>query len=686
MSRKLICAVAVMAVVALAGSTEARSKRRVISPPEPEFNALYTEGGYADRSSVAQGGSIRLRIATSSSPFTLRIVNLANPNVAVWTRSLTSSARNCSGRAAQGCDWPVSVIVDVPQSWPSGYYAAQFPTSFGTRNVIFVVRENNPGSHSRIAVVSPTHTYQAYNDYGGKSFYPSQWPLRATEISLDRPYMQGNGLGRYLMWERYFVDWMTREGRRFEVITDDDMEDPTALSRYDLVILAGHSEYWTSAARENLEQYSRSGGHLAVLGGNTMWWQVRLQNDGRTMIGFKHDADEYDPALQSNTKLVTTNFYAFPVNQPENRILGASFRHGGYANRADTPDPAVFGLKPLEQRTPFRVVDASHWIFQGTGLTNGAAFGREVAGLEVDGVVFNCDTQGNVLGPDGSDEAPLNYHILAVLPASIGWGTVGYYVNSSGGAVFNAATQHWVWGLESSETIQRITRNVIDRLASGARQTYDPVQTAIVAQDTFNCPQTLIAQPGWQSSVGRGTTTQSCAYEGPGGLELTGALPVALSRSIAPAGSARSHVELRFYINADQAAQRTQFPMPIVTLANRAGASARQVAMVEIDATGGTQRIRIARRTAEGRFGGSSDWINLSPGWHLIEATWRSPGMMEIAVDTNAKASLANPVSGQSANEMVIEWPPAEVSDAGRVCIDAIAAATQKVGGVPALQ
>jgi hypothetical protein len=685
MSRTLICVIAAVVTLALAGPAEGRSKRRVISPPEPEFNAAWTEGGYADQTSVAQGQSIRLRIATSSSPFTLKIVNLADPAKIVWSRSLTSSARNCSGRAAQGCDWPVSVIVDVPQSWPPGYYAAQFPTSSGERNVIFVVRESIPGSYSRIAVISPTHTYQAYNEFGGRSFYPSDLPNRANELSMNRPYVQGNGLGRYLMWERYFVDFMTREARRFEVVTDADMEDPAVLSRYDLVVIPGHSEYWTSAARATLEQFSRDGGHIAVLGGNTMWWQVRLQSAGRTLIGFKDDADEYDPALEGAPGLVTTHFFSFPVNQPENRILGASFRNGGYANRVDTPNG--FELKPIEERTPFRVTNASHWVFQGTGLTNGSFFGREAAGLEVDGVVFNCDTQGNIIGPDGSDESPLNYHILAVLPGSLGTGTVGYYVNSAGGAVFNAAAQHWVWGLESNETIQRITRNVIARLGPGTRQTYDPVQTPIVAQDTFNCPQTLIAVPGWRSAatVERGMVTQACAYEGPGGLELSGE-EIALSRSIAPAGSGRSHVELRFYINTDAMVQRTVNPMAVVTLANRAGDRVRQVAMVEVDMTGGPKRIRIARRGPDGRFAGAQNWIELSPGWHLVEATWRSPGTLELTVDGTSKTTLDNPFSGQMANEMVIELPKPEVAGTGHVCIDAIAAATQKVGGVPALQ
>ena len=676
MSRTLMCVVAALVTLALASTADARSKRRTISHPEPEFNAAYTEGGYADRTSVEQGAPIRLHIATSVSPFALKIVNLANPSHTLLTRTLTSSARNCSGRSGEGCHWPVTTVLDIPRGWDPGYYAASFPTSFGERNVIFVVRDSIAGSYSKTVLISPTHTYQAYNAYGGKSFYPDVWPERAFELTLDRPYAQHSGLGLYPQWEKHFTDWMALENRRFEVLTDSDLEDPTVLSRYDLAVLVGHSEYWTSAARANLEEFSRTGGHIAVLGGNTMWWQVRLQDDGRMLVGYKHLAAKYDPVIPTAANLVTTNFYSHPVNRPENRLIGASFRNGGYANR--TADPTVYEMVPVEQRTPFRVTQASHWAFQGTGLTNGSLFGRDVAGLEVDGVVFNCDQQGNVIGPDGSDDAPLNYHILAVVPASFGWGTMGIYVNQAGGAVFNAATQGWVGGLDANETIQRITRNVLDRLGTGARQMYDPVQTAIVAQDTFNCPQTLIAQPGWRSNMGRGTVTQACAYEGPGGLELSGAPVIALSRNIAPAGSARNHIELRFHINADAAVQRTAHPMAVVTLRNRSGDSSRQVAMIELDASTGAKRIRIARRDPAGNFAAAANWIELTPGWHLVEATWRSPGVLELTVDGGSKLTLDNPVGGQTATEMVIEYPEAELPDAGRVCIDAIAAATQK--------
>jgi hypothetical protein len=682
--RLLFLAPAVAVLLAIAGSADAR--RRSVDHRPPPVNPLFSQGGYADQTSVVQGSSIRLHISTAISPFSLQIVNLAQPNSVLAARTVTARQQDCSGRFSSGCGWDVTTTFDIPLSWRSGYYAATFPTTMGLRYVPFVVRAANPGSRSRTVIISPTNTYQAYNNFGGRSFYPEslgdpQSPARATQVSFDRPYDQEAGLGRYPLWEKYLVDWMTREGRQFEVLTDSDLEEPTSLSNYSAVIIAGHSEYWTTAARATLEAFSRRGGHLAVLSGSTMWWQVRLSNNKRSLTGF--NGAEFDPNFGSADATVTTNWFAHPVNNPENRILATSFRNGGFTNKVDAPND--YSLKPLDQRTPWTVTNASHWVFVGTGLTNGQTFGREIAGLEVDGVLFNCDIAGRVSGAEGSDEAPLNYHILAVIPASNGWGTMGFYVNSAGGGVFNAATQGWVWALEGSGVVTRMTANILDRFSSGAPFAYDPVQSAVLAEDRFNCPQGNITAPGWRSAGPRGSVTSSCAYEGPAGLELAGGQAIAMARNFSPTGQSRDHVDIRFYLKADDVQQRTQHPMAVVSVRNRTATTSEQVALVELDASTGARRIRVARRGPDG-FAAAPEWITLANGWHLIELTWRSPGLIQLQVDGGTPLTLNNPHAGQRANEMVLELPAPQTSSSGRVCIDAIAAGSQKLGSVPGLR
>jgi hypothetical protein len=682
MVRTRLRAFGAVALLLLSAASAEAARRRSVRHPEPVFDLASTEGGYADRTSVAQGGQITLHISTSVSPFKVSIVNLADQSVVIHeVQNLTSSVQNCSGQFTSGCGWLATHTMTIPHGWPSGYYAALFPTSFGERRVIFVVRENDPGSTSSVLLVSPTSTYQAYNEFGGRSFYPSDSPRRAARLSFDRPYHQDRGIGRYDTWERKFVDWMTQERRTFEVVTDSDLEDPTLLANYNLVLLVGHSEYWTSEARRNLETFSRNGGHVAVFGGCSMWWQVRFDDNGRTLVGYK-DAVE-DPIRETDAQLVTTHFWSAPINLPENLILGSSFRFGGYSNRVD--DPNSYDMLPLEQRIGYLVTEENHWVFQGASVARGTAFGREVAGLEVDGALFNCASTTGVMTPDGADGTPLNYHILAVTPASEGHGTIGIYTNAAGGAVFNAGTQNWVYGLASDPLVQTVTRNVLDRLSAGQLQVYDGVSSPILTQELFNCPltsKTLL--PGWQSDGQRGQVTAECAYEGPAGLRLSGSAAISISRDFTPIGEARNHAEVRFYVKVDDLAKRNQYPAPFVTLRSRVGSNVLPVVHAEFDVIDGKKSVRVARRDPRGGFF-ASDWITLAAGWHLVELSWRSPGTITLQVDGASSRSLDNLDENQFATELFIEYPRAEGPDSGHACIDAIAVATEKLGPVPAL-
>ncbi len=53
-----------------------------------------------------------------------------------------------------------------------------------------------------------------------------------------------------------------------------DLEDYSEIAGAKVVVIIGHSEYWTRRARENFDRYVLEGGNALVLSGNTMWWQV----------------------------------------------------------------------------------------------------------------------------------------------------------------------------------------------------------------------------------------------------------------------------------------------------------------------------------------------------------------------------------------------------------------------------
>ena len=224
-SKKITLLLFITLLIAIPLAAQRHRAVRTYDPkaPEPETHS-YAEGGYADATSVVQGGTITFFIANKRNPFTLSIVNLANPDVTMGIfQNLVASQTDCTGKWENGCGWHATQSFQVPTTWPSGYYDARFTTSIGPKHIIFAVKALNPGATSSILVVQPTNTYQAYNVYGGKSTYPTGSPDRATTVSFDRPYDDQNGLGSFRLWEMPFVDWMANEHRTFEVATDSDL-------------------------------------------------------------------------------------------------------------------------------------------------------------------------------------------------------------------------------------------------------------------------------------------------------------------------------------------------------------------------------------------------------------------------------------------------------------------------------
>ncbi|HEX8255783.1 MAG TPA: N,N-dimethylformamidase beta subunit family domain-containing protein [Thermoanaerobaculia bacterium] len=665
-----------LCVVLVTDASAAGARRRSVAHPRIPTNALYTQGGYADETSVRQGSSINFRIATAISPFTLEIINLANENVVVQSiPNLTSQTRDCTGMSSDGCKWPVTTTLDIPTTWPSGYYAARFPVSdgIGVQYIFFVVRENQPASTADTLVIVSTHTYQAYNSYGNLNVYPSNSPRRAAVVSFDRPYHDNYGLGRFPRWDKPFLDFLTANNIPYEVATDSDLEEPTLLSRYNLLVLVGHSEYWTSSARRNVEAFNEMGGHIAVFGGNTMWWQIRLADDDRKLITYK-DA-KLDPETGRNNQVVTVNWFAPPVYRPENLLFGASFRNSGYTNRDRT--------MPLDQRKPYTVANASSWVFSGTGLQNGAQFGHIAAGGEVDGAIFNCNAAGLPAEVDGSDGTPLNFQVLAAVPSEEGYGIIGMYTSADGGTVFNAASQDWSLALASDPVIATITKNVLQRLSTGERMMYEPVQSQVRLRDFFNCamPNERVLF-GWRGDEGSLAVSSRCGYEGPTGLELGGKTAIAVARTFSPTGNPVDHLETRFYINAD-AVTGTSID-PLLVFHSRPQTIPSRVARIEFDRA--QKRVRLVQYNPDNTAGNRTDWINVANGWHSVQAGWRSPGILTLQVDAGPELAVQNPNAGQTMNELQLFVPADPASTNGYLCIDALAAGLEKLPPVLGLR
>jgi hypothetical protein len=397
-----------------------------------------------------------------------------------------------------------------------------------------------------------------------------------------------------------------------------------------------------------------------------MWWQARVNLAARQFTCYKNGTT--DPMAGVNDAVVTTNFFARPVYNPENTILGVSFRHAEYANLVA---PGDYELAPVEQRTPYTIRDATSWVFDGTGVVAGQKIAQATGGFEVDGVTFNTTATG-ALKVDGSDGTPLNFQILATLPAELGYGVIGLYTNPGGGTVFNAATQSWSHGLASDAIVQQMTRNVLNRLSTGAPLPYVRVESPYLSEDLFNTASPVPGVlPNWDGALDEASISARCAYEGARGLELKGTAWLELRRDFSPFNTGRSAVEASFALNLDLLQQTASWPVPLLQLLGR-GTGAIVYAVVEVQMRPQGKSIRLSTFRADGSSTSSTAWKVLSPGWHTIRAFWRSPGTVALQVDAQPAAEAFNAETGQTVHDLFLAFPGTEYEAEGSICVDAL--------------
>lgn len=322
--------------------------------------------GYASATSVAPGETLQLHVSTPARvDYRVEIVRIGwyggtgGRLIACLPGCLEYRSGSSYGPAAPDpatgevrLSWPVTDQLQIPADWASGYYVALLvPSDGGARGTVpFVVGEGSD-RRSAILVVVPVNTWQAYNAWGGKSLYDfnSTREARANRVSFDRPYLwEGPGSQAVSGYELPIVRFLEHEGYDLSYATDVDIDrDPGLLLRHRVVIVAGHGEYWTGAMRDAFDAAVRAGTNIAFLGANIGYWQVRFENDRRTMVGYKSFEDpEPDPARK------TVLFRDLSPPRPECSLLGVQHYTGSYA----------------WPRGDFLVAAADPW-FAGTGLT-----------------------------------------------------------------------------------------------------------------------------------------------------------------------------------------------------------------------------------------------------------------------------------------------------------------------------
>jgi hypothetical protein len=201
--------------------------------------------------------------------------------------------------------WPTTDTLKVDLSWASGYYLIRIllldgPQAGNSATTYLVVNSAKPDARMLIQV--PVNTWQAYNAWGGRSTYDLPGLGRAANhVSFDRPYLwDGRGGQGPLGWEIPFVRFVERSG--YDVSYQSDVytdAHPDSLLSHRLVAVAGHSEYWTRTMRDAFETAREARVNLAFMGANDAYWQIRLEDAGRTIVAYK---SLYDPNVDFQSK------------------------------------------------------------------------------------------------------------------------------------------------------------------------------------------------------------------------------------------------------------------------------------------------------------------------------------------------------------------------------------------------
>ena len=263
----------------------------------------------------------------------------------------------------------------------------------------------------RSILVLSTSTWNAYNDWGGPSLYTG-----GTRVSFERPLARGfldkpqphaaqdaararprgavvlrvGGAARPVGVERRLGvgDMGARlrpvgGGRAVTSSTSRSPRTSSSTPRCSTAIGCSCRSATTSTGRGACARRSTPSptpaGNAAIFSGNTCFWQVRFDDEHRSMTCFKYRADE-DPVVGTpDERFVTGPWSDRRIAWPETRTIGLTFTRGGYSR---------YGLGVPRGSGAYTVWRPEHWAFEGTDLHYGDELGRadSIVAYEVDGV------------------------------------------------------------------------------------------------------------------------------------------------------------------------------------------------------------------------------------------------------------------------------------------------------------
>lgn len=421
--------------------------------------------GYASATSVNRGETMTFFVTTApAQAFTIEIYRMGwyggnGGRLMTQVSDLSGTTQNIPpvdpSTGLLELNWSPNHALTIPNSWVSGAYLAKLINANGYDNYIpFVVRDDNRSAD--ILYQQSVTTYQAYNNFpdngaSGKSLYDYNsfgtntvgGSTRAVKVSFDRPYDR-DGSGDFFKWEHDLIMWMERSGYDVVYSTNVDTHERGAnLQNYKAFVSTGHDEYWSREMFGAAETARDQGVHLAFMGANAVYWQIRFENAAsgaanRVLVSYK-DAT-IDPEPDQAKKTITF----LDAGRPEQVLRGVTY--------AD--------FNPRDY-TDLIIQNSGHWLYNNTGLSDGDQI-LEIVGYEVDTLDSSLPQPHNT-----SFDMLTSSPFVAKSGATVIANTVLFRA-PSGAWVFSSGTMSWsnalqdYWDVDSR--IQQATANLFDKM------------------------------------------------------------------------------------------------------------------------------------------------------------------------------------------------------------------------------
>jgi hypothetical protein len=399
-ARGLGCAL--LATVALVPAAIASGPPRTDEPGS--IVAAFSQRSYAP------GQGARLQLET-------RLPRLTGQFFRVGPEQKRSARDDVLGGVPVG---PASPLTQAKTQWlaaprgPSGLYFLQLEAPGGRLGYApFVLRPRHLGSE-RVLVVLPTNTWQAYNFRGCETWYCNPY---FNGVDLARPFLNRGVPPHFRGYDQGFLRWLAHMGKHPDFLADDDLERVSGdelAHDYDLVVFSGHDEYATPHVWDAVARYRDLGGNLAFLSANDFFYRV----------------------VRRRGHLLDRTGHWYDVGRSDAGLIGAGYV-GWFANRYPNRPYTVTGAR------------LAPWLFRGTGLRNGDAFGNY--GIEIS---------------QRTSESPPGTQVLARIANQFGPGRsaeMTYYTTPKGAKVFSAGVINF-GGSAEQPVVSRLLANLWRRL------------------------------------------------------------------------------------------------------------------------------------------------------------------------------------------------------------------------------